>query len=174
MRHLLLCLSLLVPGPGSAAADGLDPAGKPQAPDFTLADLRGEPVRLSDLRGRVVLLNFWATWCMPCRDEMPSMQRLWQTYRDRGLTVLAVSTDTGGKKRVANFARRLELSFPILLDSDGQVSDRYQVSGVPASFLIDRQGRIVAHVLGSEDWASEAAFQQVERLLAEAAETTKQ
>ncbi len=165
MRCFLLYLLLVLVAVLPVQADSLDPAEKPSAPGFTLKNLRGENASLSDYHGKVVLLNFWATWCAPCRKEMPSMEKLWQTYREQGLVILAVSTDNGGESRIKSFARRLKLTFPILLDPDSQASDLYQVSGIPVSFLIDRQGRIVAHVLGSKDWASESAFQQVENLL---------
>ncbi len=157
--YLLLALVLPV------QAGSLDPAEKPPAPGFSLENLQGGHTKLSDYHGQVVLLNFWATWCAPCRQEMPGMEKLWQTYRGQGLVILAVSTDNGGESRIKNFVRRLNLTFPILLDPDSQASDRYQVSGIPVSFLIDRQGRIVDRVLGSKEWASESAFQQVEELL---------
>jgi len=155
--YLLLAMLFVLP----AQADVLPG----DAPAFSLKNLQGGHSRLSDYRGQVVLLNFWATWCGPCRAEMPSMEKLWQTYRDQGLVVVAVSTDNGGESRIKNFARRLELTFPILLDPDSQASDAYQVSGIPVSFLIDRQGRVVARILGSKDWSSEATVQQVEGLL---------
>ncbi len=164
MRHLSLCsacllLALVFVLPAQAGASSAE------APAFSLKNLQGGQGSLSDYRGQVILLNFWATWCRPCRAEMPSMERLWQAYRGQGLAVVAVSTDNGGEARVRNFARRLDLSFPIFLDPDSRVSDAYQVSAVPVSFLIDRQGRIVARILGSKDWFSGAALQQVEMLL---------
>jgi len=165
MRCLSLCLLLALLPALLAQAGSLDPAEQPPAPEFNLKNLQGGQTKLSDHRGQVVLLNFWATWCGPCREEMPSMEKLWQAYREQGLVILAVSTDSGGESRIKNFVRRLYLTFPILLDPDGQASDQYEVSGLPVSFLIDRQGRIITRLLGSEDWANEAAFQQVERLL---------
>ncbi len=161
MLYLLLSLGGVLP----AQADSLDPAEKPPAPGFRLKNLQGDHSKLSDYHGKVVLLNFWATWCAPCRKEMPGMEKLWQTYRGQGLVILAVSTDSGGESRIRNFASRLGLTFPILLDADSQASDRYRVAGIPVSFLIDRQGRIVDRVLGSKEWASEPAFRQVEELL---------
>lgn len=158
---LLLVLALAVP----VQANSLDPVQQPPAPAFSLKTLQGGQARLTDYRGQVVLLNFWATWCGPCREEMPSMEKLWQRYREQGLVILAVSTDNGGESRIKNFVRRLGLTFPILLDPDSQASDLYQVSGVPVSFLIDRQGRITARILGSKDWADESAIHQVEGLL---------
>lgn len=165
MRYFLLYLLLSLASALPAQAKSLDPAEKPPAPGFRLKNLQGEHVSLSDYHGKVVLLNFWATWCAPCRKEMPSMEKLWQTYRKQGLVILAVSTDNGGESRIRNFVGRLNLTFPILLDAASLASDRYQVSGIPVSFLIDRQGRIVDRVLGSKEWASESVFQQMEGLL---------
>lgn len=136
------------------------------APEFTLQNLAAEDVSLSDYRGKVVLLNFWATWCMPCRDEMPSMERLWQQYRDKGFVILAVSTDEGGPSRVKSFVKRLKINFPVVLDPDATVSDLYQVSGLPVSYLVDREGHVVNKVTGSEDWMSEKAIARIESLLA--------
>jgi peroxiredoxin len=135
------------------------------APGFTLQNLTAADVSLSDYRGKLVLLNFWATWCMPCRQEMPSMERLWKKYQHQGLVILAVSTDEGGAGRVKSFVKRLKITFPIVLDPDATVSDLYQVSGLPVSFLIDQQGRAVAKITGSEDWMSEKAIARIEGLL---------
>ncbi len=122
---------------------------------------------LEDYKDKVILLNFWATWCMPCRREMPGMEKLWQKYRDQGFVVLAVSSDEGSPARVETFVRKFDLSFPVLLDPDGEIGALYNVSSLPATFLIDRQGRVVSRVTGSEDWSSKAAFRMVETLLSE-------
>ena len=138
---------------------------RPAAPGFTLQNLTAADISLSDYRGRVVLLNFWATWCMPCRQEMPGMENLWKKYQGRGLVVLAVSTDEGSPARVQSFVKRLKLGFPVALDPDSKASDLYQVSGLPVSFLIDQQGRIADKITGSEDWMSEKAIARIEDLL---------
>jgi cytochrome c biogenesis protein CcmG/thiol:disulfide interchange protein DsbE len=137
------------------------------APGFTLQSLTADAVSLSDYQGKVVLLNFWATWCMPCRQEMPGMERLWKKYQDQGLVSLAVSTDEGSPARVQSFVKKLKLSFPVALDPDSKASDLYQVSGLPVSFLIDQQGRIAAKITGSENWMSEKSIARIENLLAE-------
>ena len=117
------------------------------APDFTLETRDGETINLADLRGQVVLLNFWATWCPPCRAEMPAIQDVYDGYRDRGLTVLAV--DVGeGDAQVAPFADERGLTFPILMDGDGAVSRRYQVRAMPSTFFIDQAGIIREVTLG--------------------------
>ncbi len=125
-----------------------DPAA---APDFTLRDVQGNSVSLRDLRGRVVFLSFWATWCPPCRIEMPSMERLYQRLRDRGLVMLAVDRRET-RKQVATFMKDFQLSFPALLDIDGTVSSLYRVSALPTTYLIDRRGKIIGKKVGPRDW----------------------
>jgi peroxiredoxin len=139
--------------------------GPALAPDFAIPDLAGQAVRLSGLRGQVVLVNLWTTWCPPCREEMPSMQKLYDRLKDRGFVLLAVSQDENGKAVVEPFVRELGLTFPVLVDPEHQVGDRYQVWGYPESFLIDREGRIVERIIGPRDWASPAQVATVERLL---------
>ncbi len=136
------------------------------APDFLLPDLEGRSVRLSDFRGKkAVFLNFWATWCTPCRTEMPTMEQAYRGYRAKGLEILAVSIDTGPKETVQAFMRELNLTFPALLDPGMEVSGMYRVFGIPGSFLIDRQG-VVRHVeIGFRDWTSPESREKLEKLL---------
>ena len=136
------------------------------APDFVLPDLAGQAVRLSALRGKVVVLNLWATWCPPCREEMPSMERLYQRMRGRDFQLLAVSQDEDGAKMVEPFVSEMKLSFPVLIDPDHLVGDRYGVWGYPETFVIDREGRIVERVIGPRDWASPQTLTALEALLA--------
>jgi peroxiredoxin len=120
------------------AADG--EVGGP-APDFTLEDLDGRSVRLSDHRGQVVLINFWATWCLPCKTGMPEIESVYRTHRERGFAVLAVDMQEHAGL-VRPFMAELGLTFPALLDLDGAVTRAYRVRGLPASFLVDRQGTV--------------------------------
>lgn len=138
------------------------------APDFALPDLEGRVHSLSEYAGNVVFLNVWATWCPPCREEMPSMERLYRQYASQGLVMLAVSEDEGPKDQVEAFVRSLGLSFPILLDPEGKIPKAYGVTGYPETFLIDRSGRIVDHTIGPEHWFSDAARAKIETLLAAA------
>jgi len=138
------------------------------APDFRLPDLDGATHQLADYRGKVVFLNVWATWCPPCRDEMPSMERLHQRYAREGLVLLAVSEDEGAREQVETFVRSLNLTFPILLDPEGVIPRAYGVTGYPETFLIDRSGRIVEHKIGPADWYSDGARAMIETLLAAA------
>jgi len=135
------------------------------APDFISENLRGGKSGLADYRGKIVLLNFWATWCMPCREEMPGMEALWRKYKDQGFAIVAISTDEGPKKRIETFSKLLDLSFPILLDPEGEVNDLYKVSTMPTSFLIDGNGKIISRIVGTEEWSSPEAIQLVENLL---------
>ncbi len=138
-----------------------------EAPDFSLPDLQGQSHTLSAYRGKVVFLNLWATWCPPCREEMPSMDRLYRRFADAGLVMLAVSQDEGSRAGVESFVRGLGLSFPVLLDPEGRLPGRYGVTGYPETFLIDRNGRIVEHIVGPEDWFSEEAQKLIADLLAQ-------
>ncbi len=124
------------------------------APDFSLPRLDGEIVRLSDFKGKVVFLNIWATWCAPCREEMPSMEKLYQEMKGQPFEILAVSIDILGAQAVAPFMTQLNLSFPVLLDSQGTVSRLYGTTGVPESFIIDRNGIIAAKIIGGRNWVS--------------------
>jgi peroxiredoxin len=137
------------------------------APDFVSENLRGGNTGLADYKGKIVLLNFWATWCMPCRAEMPGMETLWQKYKEQGLVIAAVSVDEGSRGRIETFSKLLDLSFPILLDPESEVSDLYKVSNMPTSFLIDRNGKIISRIVGTEEWASPEAVQLVEDILSQ-------
>ena len=124
------------------------------APDFTLPLLKGGEASLSDYRGKVVLLNIWATWCIPCREEMPSMEQLYQNLKGKPFEILAASIDTRGSTDVEPFVRKLGLTFPVMLDSDKKVNNLYQATGVPESFIIDKNGVVRDHILGPVNWAS--------------------
>jgi peroxiredoxin len=144
------------------------------APEFAVLSMKGDTVRLSDYRGRVVLLNLWATWCVPCRDEMPSMQRLYEAIVSEDFEILAVSIDAPMGQRDASgnpggdlgaFARTYSLTFPILHDASGGIGRTYQTTGVPESFLIGRDGLIVRKVAGETVWDLQVNQELVRRLL---------
>ena len=167
---LLLLHTAMLGLVNDAVADGLAiniiPASERiPAPDFVLDSLHGGNGSLMEQKNKLVLLNFWATWCIPCRQEMPSMEVLWQKYRAQGLVVLAISIDEGPSQRVARFQQKLNLSFPILLDPNDKVGSVYDVSGLPASYLIDRQGKIISRIVGSLDWSSPETARVIEQLL---------
>ncbi|MFQ5486919.1 MAG: TlpA disulfide reductase family protein [Gammaproteobacteria bacterium] len=135
------------------------------APAFTLPTLAGDTMSLADQQGKVILLNFWATWCRPCREEMPSLQRLWEEFRTQPFVILAVAADRGSKKTVADFVAGLGLDFPVLLDTDGSVRRHYEVYGLPMSYLIGKDGRISGRIPAAQDWHSEAARALIRHLL---------
>ncbi|HID54487.1 MAG TPA: TlpA family protein disulfide reductase [Anaerolineae bacterium] len=131
--------------PSAATTGGLIPSPRAGflAPDFTLETTAGEQITLSDLRGQVVVINLWTSWCPPCRAEMPAIESVYQANKDDGLEVLAVnSTFQDDPEAAAQFARDFGLTFPILLDMDGAVSRRYQLQALPTTFFVDRQGVI--------------------------------
>ena len=153
---------------GVAASVGLVALGNrgPKlAPDFAVTDLAGRAVRLSALRGSVVVLNLWATWCPPCRDEMPSMQRLYTRLHGKRFELLAVSQDEDGKSAVEPFVKELGLSFPVLVDPERQVGERYGVWGYPETFVIDRNGYVVERVIGPREWDSPEQVKALEALI---------
>jgi thiol-disulfide isomerase/thioredoxin len=138
--------------PAAATTGGAPPPSPREgfsAPDFALDGLGGQQVRLADLRGQVVVVNLWASWCLPCRAEMPALERAYQAYRDAGLVVLAVNaTDQDDERLAAEFAGELGLTFPILLDRAGEASARYRLQALPSTYFIDRQGIIRSVVIG--------------------------
>src|SRR5947208_12869411 len=128
-------------------------AGRPPlvgspAPEIALKDLQGREVKLSDLHGKVVLLNFWATWCKPCKEEMPAMQASYDKLRDQGFVVLAVN-ELEDIDRVIEHVRTHKHTFLVAMDHDNRVANRYGVVGLPASFIVDRQGIVREKVFGS-------------------------
>lgn len=138
-----------------------------KAPDFRLLDLAtGDSVSLRELaKGDVALINIWATWCEPCKEEMPAMQRAYAELSGRGFRILAVSIDNGDGAAVREFAQGLGITFDVLQDQSGGIQQLYQTTGVPESFLLDRDGTIVKRVIGAHDWASGANRKLIERYL---------
>jgi len=164
---LLLGVSLvMVQGRGSKVAPEVRPEVGYLAPDFALPSLDGQTVRLSDFRGKkAILLNFWATWCAPCRLEMPTMDTAYQEYKGRDLEVLAVSLDAGSQSGVKNFMHELRLSFPALLDPDMEVLRLYRQFSIPATFLIDKQGIVRHREVGYRDWTDPESQKLIEAIL---------
>jgi cytochrome c biogenesis protein CcmG/thiol:disulfide interchange protein DsbE len=138
-----------VPPSGSTAADR--PAVLAQegylAPDFELVTLKGRPLRLDEVKGKVLLINFWATWCPPCRLEMPAMQQVYVQYRDQGFEILAVNLQEQDAQ-ISAFAQEMGMTFPILVDRDGSVSSTYRVTSLPTTFVVDRSGTIRDRIVG--------------------------
>ena len=135
------------------------------APNFSFPDLSGKIVSLADFKGKVILLNIWATWCLPCVQEMPSMEKLYKELKDEGLEILAVSIDKLGSEAVRPFMKNHKLSFPALTDTDGKIKTLYQITGVPESFIIDKDGIIVEKIIGPRDWATRGAINYFRNLI---------
>lgn len=135
-----------------------------EAPDFTLPELDGGTVRLQSLRGRVVLVNFWASWCPPCLLEMPSLEQLHRHLEGSDFTVLAVSVDAGWEP-VRRFFAKHRVSFPVLLDDAGQTAERYGSFRLPDSFLVDRAGQVVDTFAGAVDWTDPIVIAHIREVM---------
>lgn len=133
--------------------------------DFVLPDRAGVAQPLSQWSGRLVLLNFWATWCSPCLLEMPALNRLHEKYAEQGLAVLAINTDPEQRQRIDTVVSRLDLQFPVLLDTDSGLGAHFNVSGLPASYLIDQQNNVIAYIPGARRWDGDNAMRLIEQLL---------
>ena len=168
-RHLLF--------PAPACTGGRGPGDGPlgigsRAPDFELPDLDGGTVRLSDLRGKVVFLNFWSTWCAPCREEMPAMEALQRKLQHPEFEMLAVSVDEGGEEVVREFLADIPHTYRVLLDVNvgarrlaSRTGRAYGITGVPETFVIDGNGYIVERVVGPADWSDPAMFEYFRGLI---------
>ena len=137
-----------------------------EAETFTLKTLKGGMASLEDYRGKLIFLNFWATWCPPCRAEMPSMQRLWEEFKEEDFVILAINIQEE-IKLVSSFMNERGLSFPVLLDEKGVVARSYGISGIAATFFLNPDGEIIGKAVGARDWASEESFGLIEELLFE-------
>jgi len=165
----LTLLGTLAIGQPAGVLPALGLAGYPadtRPPGFSGATVDGPPLSLESLRNRVVLLNFWATWCLECRAELPTLEQLHRDYAPRGLAVLAVNfrEEPGAVRR---YARELGLTMPMLVDPAGAITKSYGVIGFPTSFLIGRDGRAVARAIGPREWTSAEARALIESLLTE-------
>jgi len=140
--------------------------GQP-APDFTLYNQKGEGYSLSSLKGQVVLVNFWATWCPPCRSEIPSMEELYVNYHRGGLELLAVNIEPEGPEIIDAFTLENPHSFPVIFDRDGKVQNRFGVFKFPETFIINKQGIIVERVVGAIDWTAPEVLSYLNKLMQE-------
>ncbi len=137
------------------------------APDFALPDLQGKMYKLSDYKGKIVFINFWATWCKPCEEEMASMQVMYEALRKQypDFELWAVSIDKGAPDIVKSFVRKYELTFPILHDRNGKIKEIYKTTGVPETFIIDQNGIIAEKVWGPRDWSKHDSIRTIVELL---------
>lgn len=148
---MVLCLAGIVLGMGEKG-----PSTSLKEPlDFTLSDLSGKPVKLSDYRGKVVMLNFWASWCPPCRSEMPAMQKLNEKMAGKPFAIVAVNLEKGAGDAVRKFIAKNGYTFKVLLDDKGEVAARYSIYSIPTTFIIDKKGKVVDKLIGARDWLSD-------------------
>jgi len=174
---LILCISFLTCMPKQVSAQASDELAnllrnariqvnnqRTDPIDFSLSLLDGENTTLSSYNGQVVVLNFWATWCPPCRDEMPSMETLYQRYKNQGLEMLAVNLREN-KNTVQQFIQRYNYTFPIPLDLDGRVGSRYGITSIPTTYIIDKEGKIIGRIIGSIHWDTPQVFALFDALL---------
>jgi peroxiredoxin len=174
MKKLILisCLLLLIavgPSLPGSTADGVSPLNannivNSKAPDFTLKDVNGKTVSLSTFTGKVVLLNFFATWCPPCRAEMPSFNKLSLALKQRGLEVVVISSDRSIND-LKDFLEKNKVDFPVLFDADRNVAKQYRVFSMPTTFLINKNGMIVEKFYGEYDWTGPETKGKIEKLL---------
>lgn len=172
LKHIAAgLLAALVTAPLLAAGppQTLTPIAKrPAATDYALEDLDGKTQRLSDLRGKVVLVNFWATWCPPCRKELPSMQRLWEKLKNESFALHAIDAgETAEEILPFIFATGTELTFPILLDRDSKTLGQWPVTALPTTFIVDKRGHIAYRSVGGREWDDPKLVEALRRLMRE-------
>ena len=139
--------------------------GDKRAPDFSLKDLNSRKVGLKQFREKIIFLNFWATWCGPCKEEMPSLEVLYQQFKEKNFILLAISVDYEGLKPVQEFINKHHYTFPVLLDPKCETLDLFEVKGIPTTFLIDKKGIMVGKAVGPRDWKSPEVISLINLML---------
>ncbi|MET0287126.1 MAG: TlpA disulfide reductase family protein [Polyangiales bacterium] len=163
-RHLVLALALALASLWAPNAQAVGDGSV--APEIALKDMAGKPVKLADLKGKVVLVDFWASWCGPCREELPVLEALYKKYKDKGLVIIGVGLDRETEK-LTKFLRALPLSFPVVHDPSGAVAAKYEPPKMPSSYVIDKRG-LIRHVHAGYRASDKALFEkELSALLAE-------
>ena len=154
---LVFCLSLSSEAQTSDLFSKIDIKpikDKRRIPPITLDSLKGGKVELKNFKGKILFLNFWATWCGPCKEEMPSMEALQQQFKDKDFLFLTISVDYEGAKPVREFMEKQRYTFPVLIDQKGETLDLFDVKGIPTTFIIDKQGMMLGKAIGPRNWKS--------------------
>lgn len=177
MRKLLLLIVAMLWVCGAQADEFTDfgvikPEVRMKAPDFSLPDMDGQQRSMASYQGKVVILHFWASWCVPCRKEMPTLHHLHNSFDGKNIELVCVSTDTGNKKKIEAFMNDINLHFNTLLDPDGDVRNKYSVRALPTTYLIASDGKISGRIIGERDWRK--AGPMLALLLGEGAEKEMQ
>jgi cytochrome c biogenesis protein CcmG/thiol:disulfide interchange protein DsbE len=139
--------------------------GDKRVPDFSLKDLTGKKVEIKQYKGKIIFLNFWATWCGPCKEEMPSLEVLHRQFKGDNFVLLTISVDYEGLKPVREFLDKQHYTFPVLLDPNGETLDLFEVKGIPITFIIDKRGRVIGRAIGPRDWKSPEVFSLINILI---------
>jgi peroxiredoxin len=174
-RHFLACIVLsFLCLAGNAGASGLSSKldikpikGNKALPNLTLEDLKGKKVDLRSFKGKVIFLNFWATWCGPCKEEMPTMETLYQQFKDRNFIFLTISVDYEGSKPVREFIEKNQYTFPVLVDPKSETLDIFELTGIPTTFVIDKQGRMLGKAIGPRNWNSSEIVSYLTQLISQ-------
>jgi peroxiredoxin len=143
----------------------VSPKNEKLAPNFTLETTTGKKINLKDFKGKAVLLNFWATWCEPCKKELPSMQKIYDELKPDGIEIIGVSIDRNKKEQVKKYIRKYNLTFPILLDPNQKVRKDYFILGLPTSYLIGSDGKLKGFISGARQWDSKASKEMLSTLM---------
>ena len=161
-KSLMLILLLTVSQYSSAQAqEHLHPVpGTPLARDFELPDLDGNKLKLSDFKGHIVIVNFWATWCPPCRAEIPSMQRAWNVLKNHNVVLLAIHVG-GNEDKIWSFLTDFNVDFPVLIDARSKVSRRWPMMGLPTTFIVDPEGKLALRAIGGREWDDPALIKSI-------------
>jgi thiol-disulfide isomerase/thioredoxin len=163
---VLLCLPAYSEEGGLFSKIGIQSIrDRKKAPHFCLEGLNGEKVQLNALKGKIIFLNFWASWCGPCKEEMPSIEFLYQHYEKRDFVFLTISVDYGGPEPVRKFIEKHRYRFPVLLDPTWKMLDLFEINKIPATLIIDKKGKMIGSVIGPRNWSSPEVFSLVDHML---------
>lgn len=160
LKVILLCFTGLATQAWSQSNDLHPVEDQPLARDFELTDINDGVHRLADYRGKIMIVNFWATWCPPCRFELPSMERLWQKLKKEEVIMLGINVGEDADT-IFTFTADYPVSFPLLMDRDSSVTKMYKVLGIPTSFIIDQEGRIVYRAVGTREWDEDLLIKKI-------------